>query len=115
MELNEHDPKYNLSKMILDNFTWSIFGIIIGLVVNNISVKMFEHFKIKNKLMQNLLQILLCSVVLANIHININNYFGWSWQNITPGLFFTSFFFGVQYRLFANLNELAYLDTIEYE
>lgn len=108
MQTNIYKPDDDFIKMTLDNFTWAVLGIFIGVIINNLVVKLFLCLKIKNKLVQNFLHLMMCSIVLAYIHININNYFGWSWQNLTPGLFFISFFFGVQYKLFYNLNDLVY-------
>jgi hypothetical protein len=59
-------------------------------------------FKIYNLLIQNFIQISICGITLALIE-KINNNFAWSWQNVTPGLFFISFFFGTQFKILNNI------------
>ena len=83
----------------------ALLGIILGLIVNKTTIFIQNVFEIKLLLIQILLHLILCSFVLALININFN-YLGWSWQNITPGLFFVSFFFGVQYSIFTNIQNL---------
>lgn len=101
-----YEPNMSVSKMTVMNFSWGVIGIIIGLLVNQFSIKLFKEFNITNKLYSIIIQVFMCSLVLSSIHIQANNYFGWSWQNITPGLFFISFFFSVQYNIFNNINLL---------
>jgi hypothetical protein len=88
--------------MIIKNFTWGALGIILGIIINNSIVLISTLFKIKTLLLQNIIQLTLCSFILALIQRSFN-YFGWSWQNITPGLFFVSFFFGIQFNIFTNI------------
>ena len=103
-------PVDNFYSMIAKNFIWGLFGIVLGIIVNNIIGFMSNKLKIKTLLIQNVLQLVLCSFVLALIHAQFN-YFGWTWQNITPGLFFVSFFFGVQFNIFTNIQS-TYISTI---
>jgi len=88
--------------MLTKNIVWSILGIILGILNNNIIVFLCNTFNIQILFIQNLLQLIVCSLVLTVIQYYFN-YFGWSWQNITPGLFFTAFFFGIQYHIFTNI------------
>lgn len=104
MDQNIYNPNEIISKMIIKNFVWGMLGLVLGVIVNNIVIKTANTFDLRGKNGQNILQILLCSVVLAMIH-NYNNYFGWTWQNVTPGLFFVSFFFGTQFKIMTNVNE----------
>lgn len=87
--------------MTVKNLVWGILGLLMGLMINNLVIKSSNVLKLKNKHVQNGIQILLCSVFLAGLH-HYNNYFGWTWQNVTPGLFFVSFFFGAQFKIFTN-------------
>lgn len=102
-----------LVNMLTKNFIWSSIGVFSGLLINNTTIQTYKILKIKNKMLQNMIQIFYCSLFLAYIQIYINNYFGWSWQNITPGLFFVSFFFGTQYKIFANLNDFSITDVTD--
>jgi len=88
--------------LLTKNIIWSILGIILGVLNNNIIVFICSTFNIQLLFIQNLLQLFLCSLILTVIQYFFN-YFGWSWQNITPGLFFVSFFFGIQYHIFTNI------------
>ena len=98
--------KYALSEnpfiITLYNFVWGILGLTLGISINDIIIIMSDLFDIKILFVQNILQVTLCSLTLAFIQY-FNNYFGWSWQNITPGLFFVSFFFGTQFKILNNL------------
>jgi len=102
----DYNPNLSVSGMAIENFVWSIIGILLGLSINQFCTFMFEKYKITNKIYKIIIQIFLCSIILSYIHVEINNYFGWTWQNITPGLFFVSFFFSVQYNIFNDINLL---------
>ena len=99
---NKYKPIDNLYTMVIKNFSWGLAGISLGIIINNSVILISKLFKIKHLLAQNTIQLALCSFVLALIHI-LFNYFGWTWQNITPGLFFISFFFGIQIKIFSNI------------
>ena len=101
MKIN-YTPKDNPLVMTLKNITWGILGLALGISINDIIIIMSDLFDIKILFVQNILQVTLCSLTLAFIQY-FNNYFGWSWQNITPGLFFVSFFFGTQFKILNNL------------
>ena len=102
-------PADDFYKMLAKNFIWGIFGITLGIIINNIVGVISNKLKIKTLLIQNVLHLILCSFVLAQIHTQFN-YFGWTWQNVTPGLFFVSFFFGVQFNIFRNIQN-TYIST----
>jgi uncharacterized protein YacL len=110
VDMDKYKPSETVLKMSYDNFVWAMVGIISGILLNNIAIKIFKMFNIVDDTMQNILQLMLCSVLLAYVHTNMNNYFGWTWQNVTPGLFFVSFFFGTQYKIFSNLSK--YVTTL---
>jgi hypothetical protein len=99
---NLYKPIDNFYSMLTKNFVWGALGILFGFIINNIIVFISTLFKIKILLLQNIIHLVLCSFILAGIN-TLFNYFGWSWQNITPGLFFVSFFFGVQFNIFTNI------------
>ena len=99
---NVYKPIDNLYIMIIKNFIWGMCGIILGIIINNTVIFLSKVLQINNLLVQNIIQLSLCSYVLALIH-SLYHFFGWSWQNITPGLFFISFFFGIQIKIFSNI------------
>ena len=89
-------------KMAAKNFIWGVIGIICGILINNFIILIGNTFKIRNVLIQNIIQMSVCALTLSLIH-HYNNYYGWTWQNTTPGLFFVSFFFGAQFKIFNNV------------
>lgn len=97
----------SINTMISKNFIWGLIGIIVGLIVNNLSIKLSKILYLKSKHYQIILQLLLCSTILPFISIYIHPKFGWSWQNEVSGLFFVSFFFGVQFMAFDNLQKIS--------
>jgi uncharacterized protein YacL len=102
---NIYKQSDNFLQLTSKNIIWAILGIIFGLVINNIVVFLIKKYNINNKYGKVLIHIILCAIILSFIQIYINNYFGWSWQNVTPGLYFVSFFFGVQYNVFNTLSQ----------
>jgi hypothetical protein len=105
-------PSYNkkdrFHRLLIKNIIWSVIGIILGVINNNTVVIICNIFNIKILFIQNSLQLFLCSLVLTTIQYSFK-YFGWTWQNITPGLFFIAFFFGIQYHIFTNIQN-KYID-----
>lgn len=100
-------PNESLSTMISRNFLWGLIGIVLGVLINIILQYGVLQFTGKYELeVRLLLQLGICSMVLALIHVKINNEFGWTWQNVTPGLFFVSYFFGTQFATFSNIQTI---------
>ena len=97
-----YKPVDSFYSMITKNFVWGGLGLLLGIIVNNSVVFLSTLFKIKILLLQNIIQLIICSFIIALIH-TFHNYFGWTWQNITPGLFFVSFLFGVHSNIFTNI------------
>ena len=99
-----YKPTDSFHGLLTKNIIWSVLGIILGVLNNNLIVFLCNNFNIQMLFIQNSLQLFLCSLVLTIIQYCFN-YFGWSWQNITPGLFFISFFLGIQYNIFTNIQK----------
>ena len=117
---NIYKPSDNLFNMIIKNTIWGFAGIILGLLINNITIYISNTYantyainttNTNSILLEILIQIFLCSIILAIIHSNYN-YIGWSWQNTTAGFIFVSFFFGVQYNVFINIQKTLIIDKI---
>lgn len=94
---------------IIKNIIWSLLGIAFGILINDINIIITDKYKINNTYInntyiQNITQIIICSLTIALIQY-YNNYFGWSWQQTTPGFFFVSFFFGTQFKLLDNMSK----------
>ncbi len=114
MEQTLYKPSDNIVMMTLKNAGWGAAGLFFGILINNINVALSNSLKIKYLIVQNIMQLFLCSLTLATLH-TYYHYFGWSWQNITPGLFFVSFFFGVQFKIMLNIQSSYILDDITKE
>lgn len=100
----KYAPSDNVYMMTYKNMLWGVSGLILGILVNNIVVKLSELLSIKTFFIQNIVQIILCSMVLAVIHNNFH-YFGWTWQNTTYGFIFVSLFFLAQFKLAHNIED----------
>ena len=81
---------------------WGIIGLILGVIINNAVIFLSNKLKIKNKLIQNIIQIILCAIVVAFLH-TYNNFLGWTLRNTIPGIFFIALLFNVQYKLADNI------------
>jgi uncharacterized protein YacL len=108
---NLYKPKDSFHIMIINNIIWGVIGIILGVFINNTVIFICNNFEITSLFLQNTIQILLCAFILALIQYYFN-YFGWSWQNTTAGLFFVSFFFGIQIDIFTNIQN-KYISKLE--
>ncbi len=106
-------PSSTFARMVGECLLWGTLGLVLGVMNNNMIVVISNRLSIESLLLQNTLQLIFCSILLSAIHVNYN-YFGWSWQNITPGLFFVSFFFGVQFKMITNIqNSYIVEDTVK--
>ena len=90
--------------LTIKNIGWGVCGLILGIIINNIVIYLSNIYKVKSLEIQIIIQVCLCSLVLALIENNFR-YFGWTWQNTTPGFVFVSFFFGVQFRIMSNIQQ----------
>ena len=107
---NIYLPSDNLHSMIIKSIIWGIIGSALGISINNIYIYILNHIDYKpNITLEILLQFILCCILLSVIHINFN-YFGWTWQTTTPGLIFVCLFFGVQYNIFNNIQQIFIID-----
>ena len=95
-------PSDKFVYMTMKNFSWGVLGLFFGIMINNIIIYLSKTLIIENLLLQNILQIFLCALLLSTLFY-YHNFFGWTWQNNTEGLFFVSFFFGVQYKILSNI------------
>jgi hypothetical protein len=106
-------PSSTFTRMVGECLLWGTLGLILGVMNNNMIVVITNKLNVESLLLQNTLQLVFCSILLSAIHVNYN-YFGWSWQNLTPGLFFVSFFFGVQFKMITNIqNSYIVEDTVK--
>lgn len=99
---NLYKPKDTFYMLMTKNFIWGILGILLGIIINNAVILICNIFEINILFIQITIQLLLCAFILALIQY-LFNYFGWTWQNTTFGLFFISFFFGIQFDIFDDI------------
>jgi hypothetical protein len=78
------------------------FGLILGIIINNIVIYLSNSLYIKNRFLQNILQVILCSITIAVLHTS-SRLVGWVLHNTIPGFFFLSLLFNVQYKLIDNI------------
>ena len=100
--VNIYKPRDNFFNMAIKNFSWGVLGLVFGISINNSIIYLSNKLNINILIIQNILQILFCAILLSLLNYYFH-FFGWSWQNATEGLFFVSFFFGVQYKLLTNI------------
>ena len=99
---NLYKPRDPFYIMMIKNFIWGILGILLGIIINNTVILISNIFELKLLFIQITIQLILCAFILALIQY-LFNYFGWTWQNTTSGLFFISFFFGIQFDIFDDI------------
>lgn len=80
-------------------------AIILGIIVDKIVAKLQQLFNIP-PIVAIIIQLLIVIYVLYLIEIYISKQYAFEWQNTTPGLFFSGFFFGTQFNLFTNISTL---------
>lgn len=97
-DTNKYVYPVSFINMTFTNYVYSILGIFFGILINDLSIKT-DKSTTNNNVSKVLIQIGYISVLLSILHYYLP-VFGWSWQNITPGILFTSFLFGTQYVLF---------------
>ena len=96
------EPEESVVHMVTKSIVWGALGIFFGRISNFITVLVCNVGRINNMVLQNFIQLFVCATILTAIRY-LNHYFGWSWQNITAGLFFTAFFFGTQFKIMSNI------------
>ena len=77
-------------------------GLILGIIINNTVIYLSNSLDIKNRFLQNILQISLCAIVMAMLHTS-SRLVGWALRNTIPGFFFLTLLFNVQYKLIDNI------------
>ena len=97
-----YQPSDTLLVMTIKNIIWGVMGLILGIFINDTVIFLSQIFKIKNYFIQNLIQIILCAIILAIMYTQ-HKYIGWTLNNTLPGFFFISFLFGVQFKLLNNI------------
>ena len=77
---------------------WGILGLFLGIIINDIVIYLINKFKIINKLIQNILHIVLCAITVAGLHSS-HNFLGWTLHNTMPGIFFITLLFNAQFKM----------------
>ena len=89
--LQEADDTY--PSLIIFNLVFGLIGMLFGYITNKLS-RSFGDIFTHNKIIQAILQLLICATVIAVIHLNIG--YRWKFHDIIPGIFFITLFFHMQ-------------------
>ena len=65
---NKYKPFEHFGKMTFENLVWGTTGLILGLIINDTVILLSNYLNIKYLLIQNIMQISLCSILLSLIH-----------------------------------------------
>ena len=85
-------------------------GLILGIMINDIVIYISNSLDIKNRFLQNILQIILCSITIAVLHTS-SRIVGWVLRNTIPGFFFLTLLFNVQFKLIDNIQNTYLIDN----
>jgi len=85
--------------------SYGLIGAALGLGIDKLSVRLQKEYEIGKPAML-LLQLFLMVLVVYAIQEFVSERFASDWQSTTPGLFFVSFFWGIQGNFYANLGSL---------
>ena len=88
---------------------YAFLGLMLGIIVNMISVKTSKIFNV-SRFFNVFIQLIYCAVTFAYIKTYVSERLVDRWINSMQGLFFVSVFFGVQYGMFSNIQ--SYMDTL---
>jgi hypothetical protein len=80
-------------------------AIVLGLMCEKTIYYIQHKYKLK-PITAIFLQLCLITLLFYVIELQISQSYGSQWQDITPGLFFISIFFGSQSSLYTNINLL---------
>jgi len=98
----KHYKKYkaydNVYMTTVKCIIWGILGLLLGIIINDTVLYLINKLKIKNKLIQNIIQILFCAISVAVLHSS-NNFLGWTLHNTIPGIFFITLLFNAQFKM----------------
>ena len=101
-----HNSNDSLFSSISLNFSYGLFGIFLGAIINNFSKIISNKLSIVDKSIQILIHLLVCSIILGFINKYADQRFSWSWLHTVHGLFFIGFFFSTQYNIFNNMQSI---------
>ena len=106
----KYKPFDNVYVTIFKCIVYGILGLILGILINDTVIYLSNAFKIKKKLIQNIIQIVLCAIVVAILHTS-NKFLGWTLRNTIPGMFFITLLFNVQLKLYDNIQSSFFLKS----
>ena len=90
-----YKPFDNVYVITIKCIIWGVLGLISGIIINNTVIYISNKLKIKNKLIQNIIQIVLCAITVSFLHTS-NKFLGWTLHNTIPGIFFITLLFNAQ-------------------
>lgn len=105
-EIIKTSYKRGITNYVQYCFLYTVIAILTGLIVD-ILCRYIQKYLIKNGIIMIIVQILLVSIMAYIIERYLHRIFAETWQETTPGLFFVSVFFGVQFNLFINISKIS--------
>lgn len=98
----KHYKKYkaydNVYMTTVKCIIWGILGLLLGIIINDTVLYLINGLKIKNKLIQNIIQIVFCAITVAVLHSS-HNFLGWTLHSTMPGIFFITLLFNAQFKM----------------
>lgn len=98
------DPS-NTYTIATESTIFGLSGLIIGLFIDNIFIKLSKKYK-EHKIILSILQIALSGLVLGLMYVYISPYFTDHFQGSLSGMAFPSFFYGIQSNIYSTWQEL---------
>lgn len=103
--MSSKDYDSSLSHFYSEILKQIIPAAVLGIVLDRTLKKIQQDHEIRPVIMV-VVQILIGIAILYVIENYISKPYAKSWQKTTPGIYFSLFYFGMQFQLFNNLNEL---------
>ena len=87
---------------------YAFLGLMLGIVINMIAKKTTGFLKV-SRFFNVFIQLILCAVTFSFVKTFMSEKLVDNWINSVQGLFFVSVFFGVQYKMFSDIQ--SYTNT----
>lgn len=92
--------------MFARSILWGAIGILLGIIVNQLFSIVFTHYYSNYKMYRVFAHLFISAIIISFIHTLLESHI--KLTDITYEAFFIVFFFGSQYSLFTDLDDLEY-------
>ena len=104
----KHYKKYktfdNIYIITIKCIIWGVLGLILGIIINDIVIYLSKILHIRNYIIQDIIQIVLCAILVSFLH-TYHKFIGWTLHSTIQGIFFIALLFNVQYKLTKNIEK----------